>query len=92
MVMEVVYRFYLCSYSFALEFCEQNIVANYNMASNQPVRNPRDMRKLCLLDPGKFGQSYHELREICRPFGQLLHFQWDGTRKTYAFVLYNTEK
>lgn len=65
------------------------------MASSK-IRRPRDMRKLCIMNPSCNGLDFDQLRAFCRPFGQMLHFQWysgqNSGANTFAFVLYNTEE
>lgn len=63
-----------------------------NLAFTRKTRNPRDLRKLCIMNPGQSGLNFEELRNICRPFGQMLHFEWNPNRNNFAFVLCNTEE
>lgn len=58
---------------------------------NKRCPRTRNMQKLCIFNPEKFGLNFFELREMCRPLGQLLHFQWDSRRQN-VFAIYNTEE
>lgn len=66
--------------------------SNESHVTRKIVRNGRrNMKKLCIFNPGENGLDFKGLREICRPLGQLVHFEWTESTR-FAYAVYNTEE